>query len=137
MLARDDLDPQRVHSIAHWLATGAADREPVKFAIGLLGVCHGGDDRDLLLTLGRHEEFTLYASVALQNSGDDAELSLWAQACLVTGWGRIQIIERLAGTKDAQIKAWMLREGYQNDILYEYTALIWADWRVVNRTPYT
>lgn len=126
VLVDNDLDPQRTHAIAHWLAISAADREPIKCAIALLGVCHGGDDRDLLLTLGRHEEFTLFAAVALNNSGDEIELSLWALACLVTGWGRIQIIERLAQTKDEQIKAWMLREGYQNDIMQEYTALTCA-----------
>lgn len=123
VVAEEDLDAERIHSIANWLATGAADREPIKCAIALLGVCHGGDDRDLLLTLGRHEEFTLFASVALQNNGEEPELSLWALACLVTGWGRIQIIERLAETKDEQIKAWMLRDGYRNDIMEEYTAL--------------
>lgn len=122
----DELDPERLHSIALWLAVGAADREVVKCAIALLGVFRVEDDRDLLLTLGRHEEFTLYATVALQNAVDDSELSLWALACLVTGWGRIQIIERLDGTKDEQIRAWMLREGYRNDIMYEYTALICA-----------
>jgi hypothetical protein len=122
----DDLDVERMHAIAHWLAIGAADREPIKFAIALLGVCHGSDDRDLLLTLGRLEKFTLFASVALRNSSDDPELSLWALGCLVNGWGRIQIIERLAETKDEQIKAWMLREGYENEIMQEYTALICA-----------
>lgn len=126
VVAHDDLDAERIHTIAHWLATGAADREPIKCAIALLGVCHGSDDRDLLLTLGRHEEFTLFASVALRNLGDEPELSLWALACLVTGWGRIQIIERLTETKDEQIKSWMLREGYENDIMHEYTALICA-----------
>jgi len=126
LVTDEHLDAERIHAIAHWLATVAADREPIKCAIALLGVCHGGDDRDLLLSLGRHEEFTLFASVALKNSGDDAELSLWALACLVTGWGRIQIIEKLAETKDQQIKAWMLREGYENKIMQEYTALICA-----------
>ena len=123
VVADDDLDAERLHTVASWLATGAADREPIKYAIALLGVFQGGGDRDLLLTLGRHEEFTLFASVALKNSDDDPDLSLWALACLVTGWGRIQIIERLAETKDEQIKAWMLREGYRNDIMQEYTAL--------------
>lgn len=122
----DDLDLGRLHAIARWLATGAADREPVKCAIALLGVFQGGDDRDLLLTLGRHEEFTLFVAVALKNSVGDDELSLWALACLVTGWGRIHIIERLAETKDEQIKAWLLREGYRNDIMDEYTALTCA-----------
>jgi len=126
VIADGALDPERIHNIAHWLATAAADREPIKCAIALLGVCRDREDRDLLLTLGRNEEFTLFVTVALRNSGDDPELSLWALACLVTGWGRIQIIERLAETKDEQIKAWMLREGYQNEIMQEYTALICA-----------
>lgn len=117
-------DAERLHAVARWLATGAADREPVKCAVALLGLFQDGEDRDLLLTLGRHEEFTLYAAVALQNSEEDSEISLWALACLVTGWGRVQIIERLAETGDEQIKAWMLREGYRNDIMDEYTALI-------------
>jgi hypothetical protein len=126
VIAHGNLDAEKIHTVAHWLVTSAADREPVKCAIALLGACRGRDNRDLLLTLGRHEEFTLFASVALSNSVDDPELSLWALACLVTGWGRIHIIERLTETTDEQIKAWMLREGYQNDIMHEYTALICA-----------
>src|SRR5689334_12771816 len=30
VVADDDLDAERLHTIAHWLATGAADREPIK-----------------------------------------------------------------------------------------------------------
>lgn len=122
----DDLNLERLHTIAQWLATGATDREPVKCAIALLGVFTGGHDRDLLLTLGRHEELTLFVSVALSNNDNDSDLTLWSLACLVTGWGRIHIIERLTETRDEQIKAWMLREGYKNGIMQEYTALICA-----------
>jgi hypothetical protein len=122
VVADGHLDAERIRTIALWLATTAADREPIKCAIALLGLFQG-QDRDLVLVLGRHQEFTLFASVALQNSGDDQELSLWALACLVNGWGRIHIIERLAETRDEQIKAWMLRDGYQNDVMQEYTAL--------------
>jgi hypothetical protein len=64
--------------------------------------------------------------VAIKNSDNDSELTLWSLACLVNGWGRIHIIERLTETRDEQIKAWMLREGYKNGIMYEYTALICA-----------
>jgi hypothetical protein len=126
VVADAHLDTERIRHIALWLANGAADREPIKCAIALLGVFHG-DHRDLLLVLGRHEEFTLFAAVGLMNSGDDRELSLWALACLVNGWGRIHIIERLAETRDEQIKAWMLRDGFQNEIMQEYTALTCAN----------
>lgn len=126
MVAAADLDVGRLHSISRWLATNAADREPVKCGIALMGIVQRDEDRDLLLTLGRHDEFTLFVAVALKNRGDDAELTLWALANLVDGWGRIQIIERLSETKDEKIKAWMLREGYKNSIMEEYTALICA-----------
>jgi hypothetical protein len=118
----DDTDPDRLRAVARWLATEAPDREPVKAGIALLGLFHGSDDREILLTLGRHEEFTLYAAVALLNTEDDPERQLYVLARHVTGWGRIRIVERLAGTQDEEIKAWMLREGYQNSVMYEYTA---------------
>ena len=113
----------RLEHLAVWLAKNSPDREPVKFAIALLGVVPAADHADLLLTLGRHEEFTLYAAVALSNSlGQNAESHLFELAKHVDGWGRIEIIERLAATNDAKIKAWMLREGYKNSVMYEYLA---------------
>jgi hypothetical protein len=120
------IKPDRLYATAHWIATGAPDREPVKTSIAILGVLRGGEDRHLLLTLGRHEEFTLYAAGALQNTESDPEHWLWELGKYVTGWGRIHIVERLAGTQNEHIKAWLLREGYRNDIMTEYTALICA-----------
>ncbi len=119
------LDPDRVHAIGYWLATEAADREPVKLGIALLGLFRHDEDRDVLLTLGRHEEFTLYVTVALQNR-EPNERTLFGLARQVTGWGRVHLVERLAETRSDEIRAWMLREGYQNDIMWEYTALICA-----------
>jgi hypothetical protein len=120
------LPTDRVRAVARWLATGAPDREPVKTAVAILGVVSRGEDRDLLTTLGKHEEFTLYSVVALQHCEAEPEPLLWELAQHVTGWGRIQIIERLASTNDERIKAWLLRTGYRNDIMDEYTALICA-----------
>lgn len=122
----DDLDHERLQTVALWLAMEAADREAVKIAIAILGLYRGSGNRDVLMTLGKHEEFTLYAVVALQNTQDDWENALWQLAQHVRGWGRIHIIERLSETEDEYIKDWMLREGYQNEIMYEYTALICA-----------
>jgi hypothetical protein len=123
IIEKQDLDAQRLEELALWIAKNAPDREPVKFAIAVLGVIPGSDHSELLLTLGRHEEFTLYAAVALSNTpGDGAEKKLFELVQHVDGWGRIQIVERLAETNDAQIKSWMLREGYKNSIMYEYLA---------------
>ena len=116
----------RVQRVARWLAKKAPDREPVKAAIAILGVVSRGEDRELLLTLGRHEEFTLFSAVALSNSEEAPDALLWDLAQHVTGWGRIHIVERLVDTRDARIKAWLLREGCRNDIMDEYTALICA-----------
>lgn len=123
VLDTGDLDPERLEALALWLATLAPDREPVKIAIALLGLVPGSDHIELLMTLGRHEELTLYAAVALGNAaGEDAERHLFELARAVDGWGRIQIVERLAETDDPEIKAWMLRDGYRNDVMFEYLA---------------
>lgn len=117
-----DLQPERVHSLATWLATKAADREPVKAGIALLGVVSQAADNDVLLTLGRHEEFTVFAAVAIANSSPNAEPALWTLAKSVDGWGRIQTVERLAKTSDPAIKAWLIRDGFKNSVMYEYLA---------------
>ena len=122
----DDLDPARVRIVARWLAGEAADREPVKVGIALLGLFPAVENRDLLLTLGGHDEFTLYTAVALVNASETAERDLFELARHVDGWGRIQLVERLAGTRDEEIKGWMLREGYKNTVMYEYTAYVCA-----------
>ncbi len=116
------LEVDRLHELAVWLATRAADREPVKVALALLGVFQGYDDREIILTLARHEEFTLYASVAITNTEENPERTLWQVARQVDGWGRIQAVERLAETTDPEIRGWLLRQGYKNSILYEYLA---------------
>jgi hypothetical protein len=117
------LDAGRLHQLAVWLAEKSPDRGPVKLAIALLGVIPASDHSDLLLTLGRHEEFTLYVAVALSNrQGAQAEGKLFELAKSVNGWGRISTVERLAKTNDPTIKAWMLREGFRNSIMNEYLA---------------
>jgi hypothetical protein len=111
-----------LHEFAHFLAKTAPDRGPVKFAIALLGIIRDPSDIALVSFLGCHEEFTLYSAVALSNMLENPEKELWALAQKVDGWGRIHLVERLASTSSPEIKAWLLREGYQNQIMYEYLA---------------
>lgn len=40
----------------------------------------------------------------------------------MNGWGRIHSVERLAKTDNPAIKDWMLREGFKNAVMYEYSA---------------
>jgi hypothetical protein len=114
------LDRGRLHALAGWLANGAPDREPVKVALALIGFLANEEDRELLLTVGRHDEFTLYSTVALL-SLSDGERNVFELAQHVDGWGKIQIVRRLANTADPQIKAWMLRDGYKT-FMYEQLA---------------
>ena len=122
IVTTEGIDAVRLHDLAVWLARRAPDREPVKVALAMLGTLRGFDDRETILTLSRHQEFTLYATVAITNLEENPDRVLWDIAQHVEGWGRIETVGRLAETTDPEIKAWMLREGYKNSIMYEYLA---------------
>ena len=108
------LDADRLKALAIWLAKHAPDRAAVKVAIAILGVVTPFDQRDLIITLGAHDEFTLYAAVALRNgTRGNCERELMQMAEHVHGWGRVAIVDRLALTTSATTKAWLLREGYK------------------------
>lgn len=125
------IDDEQFHSdklrdLAKKLATCSPDREVVKVAIAVLGLFADEEDAPIFKTLGRHEEFTLYAAVAIANAVRDADAVLWELAQVVHGWGRIHLVERMAGTDNFRIRQWMLREGYQNTIMVEYLAFTCA-----------
>jgi hypothetical protein len=58
----------------------------------------------------------------LVRSQPDVEQALFDLARRVAGWGRIHAVERLAGTQDPHLKAWLLRHGFRNGIMDEYLA---------------
>ncbi|MCK6506028.1 hypothetical protein L6R53_22035 [Myxococcota bacterium] len=117
-------DPNRLYALALWLATQAPDREPVKAGIAMLALLElDGDELGLLRLLGSHDEFTLYAVVALSAQSEEPEQELWSLARRVTGWGRIHAVQRLCDTGDPEIKDWLLREGFRNDVTDRYLAL--------------
>jgi len=111
-----------LHQYAKWLAFEGSDRGPVKFGIALLGLIQDKNDMNQITTLGKHEEFTLFSSVALTNTYENPEQELWELAKYVDGWGKIHIVERLGETQNPEIKRWLVREGYKNSIMYEYLA---------------
>ncbi|WP_345472712.1 hypothetical protein [Actinoallomurus oryzae] len=76
----------------------------------------------MLLLLGALEELTLYAVVALMKTQPDRQRAVYELARWVKGWGRIHAVERLEGSDDPEIKAWLLREGFRNDVMNEYLA---------------
>jgi hypothetical protein len=122
----NSLDKLRVLEIGRYFAVRAGHREAVKFGLALIGVFGTSQDSEILKTLGKSEEFTVFSAVALAQVCDDPEQALWELARNVHGWGRIQIVERLKNTDNSKIQAWMLREGFRNNIMNEYLACICA-----------
>lgn len=117
-----DIQASRVHALGNLLAREAPHREAVKLGLALVGSVEA-DDTELILALGVHDEFTLFAAVALVNQNrEQAERALFQLAQRVDGWGRIQVVERLLDSKDPEVQAWLLRDGFRNSVMDEYLA---------------
>ncbi|MFB4282644.1 hypothetical protein ACBJ59_45625 [Nonomuraea sp. MTCD27] len=121
-LASRKVPVSRAYEAGRWLAEHGTHREATKIGIVLVGACGGEPDRELLLLLGTLEEFTLYAAVALLRTQPDRQRAVYELARRVTGWGRIHAVERLEGCDDPEVRAWLLREGFRNDIMNAYLA---------------
>jgi hypothetical protein len=105
------------------LATRTDKRNAVKFGIAILGLCQVKSVLNNIKVLGLHDEFTVYSAIAIANISDNTENDLWELAQKVDGWGKIQLVNRLAkpGLKET-IKDWLIFDGYRNNIMYEYLA---------------
>ncbi|WP_189248199.1 hypothetical protein [Streptosporangium pseudovulgare] len=125
-LRQGTLPAERVRWVGRHLAEHGTRREAVKTGLVLLGACGDERDRDLLLLLGTLEEFTLYAAVALDRTLPDGRRAVYDLARRVRGWGRIHAVERLRGCDDPEIRDWLLRDGFRNEIMDEYLAHIAA-----------
>ncbi|WP_143219258.1 hypothetical protein [Actinokineospora bangkokensis] len=113
-----DLPREPVHELGRRLVTGARHRGPVRFGLGLLD----RSDTDLLLMIGRHEEFTAAAAGTIAATHDDAEAALVRLADAVDGWGRIAVVERFERGAGPAVREWLLRGGYRNSVVDSYLA---------------
>ncbi|MCE1254619.1 MAG: hypothetical protein LWX83_13850 [Anaerolineae bacterium] len=126
-IIHSDIQPfPLLFQFASFLLHESPDRGPVKFAIALLGVMHAEAEVDAIMLLGCHEEFTLYSAVAISNIFKKPDQYLWQLAQKVEGWGRIHLVERLSRSDNYEIKNWLLREGFRNNIMNEYLAYVCA-----------
>jgi len=117
-------DLQIIVDYASRLAFETRNEELVKLGIILLGLIDLStfeEITDKLLTLALYEEFTLFSAVALGNcaSGND---TLFALAQKIDGWGKINVVERLAPETE-EIRDWLLRKGCENCIMDAYLGL--------------
>ena len=101
------------------------NRNAVKFGIAIIGLCQDKESIRYVKKLGVHDEFTIYAAVAIINLSEKPQDDLWHLAKRTDGWGKIQVVEKLCQLEDLSdaIKYWLLVEGYKNNIMYEYLAL--------------
>jgi hypothetical protein len=116
----------RLYAEVRGIAVESGRREEVKFALAVLGGFGQEQDAELLRTFARHEEFTLYAAIALSKIVSDPVAEWLELARHVEGWGRIELVELLVREPRADACAWLLRGGFRNDVMYGYTAPIVA-----------
>jgi hypothetical protein len=127
-LQRSGADPQQAATLARWLASRAPDAIAVKYAIALLGQYGSAADAALLMTLGKHELFTLACARALCKllEPEPSQTAMWNLARRVHGLGRIHMVRELATTGCPEVQQWLLRDGYRNTFHHDYTACLCA-----------
>jgi hypothetical protein len=125
---REAIDGERLWAIGKWLVETAAHREPLKLGILILGLGATDDDIETLKTLARHDEFTLFAAVAIGNLCEEPADHWLELAGTVRGWGKIHLVERLteAAPERPDIRDWLLREGCRNEVEEGYLAYLCA-----------
>ncbi|MFC3799478.1 hypothetical protein [Cohnella sp. GCM10012308] len=122
------LNAGNLYEEALWMARHGVHRNVVKFGLALLSQYGSDRHRELTFTLGKHEEFTLYAASALM-SMENPSKSLFELARCVDGWGRIYLVERL-DPETQEIRDWLLRDGFRNRIgdgVLAYTCALKGD----------
>lgn len=125
---REALDPEPLIWFAHRLLQEADQPEIVKFALSLLEFFDLQEEEDVaedIRLLARCNEFTLFC-VRNFLQWTDGQEEIFRTARQVYGWGRIAALEHL-DLRTAQIRQWMLEEGWDNDVNPEYTARLLAD----------
>ncbi|MBQ3867217.1 MAG: hypothetical protein II789_01585 [Clostridia bacterium] len=116
-LSRMNVPRDAMRTEALRLACESSKRELVKVGMALLGQSGEPSDAEILLTLGRHEEFTFFAAPALRallgaDAVNDALLPLADQ---VDGWGKTAILYELNySLEGSAAPEYLLRRGCAN-----------------------
>lgn len=117
------IDPQRLREVAQGWASQGHEVELVKLGIALLGIIDTEDDkdiRDLIQTLGKYDEFTLFSLVAM-GRWPDGNRRIFELARQLEGWGQVHAVERLR-PESPEIKDWFITGGCGNMLTGLYSA---------------
>ena len=120
----EELDVKNLYLFARHLLFYAREAEEVKLALSLLELISVSNDEEVkqaIRELAASDEFTLFALFAIHNWENKNE-EVFRMAQKVHGWGRIHAVAGLEPTTD-EIKHWLLREGVNNNVMPEYSAL--------------
>ena len=104
-------DQDRLYTELRAILTETRNRDELKFAIAIVGMYGRGEDAEMFRMLARHEEFTLYAAVALAYGAEDFVGEWLALLPDVSGWGATELSGLLSHTKDERVHGVLLRRG--------------------------
>ena len=124
----EELDATNLYLFARHLLFYAREAEEAKLALSLFAIIsneHDEEARQAVRELAVSDEFTLFALFAVRNWENSNE-EVFRMAQKVHGWGRIHAVEHLEPTTE-EIRRWLLREGIENDVMPEYSALTVAE----------
>lgn len=106
------------------LVTRSGRREEVKLGLGLLGAFRDRADVEPIRVLARHDEFTVWATAALERIVEDPVAELRSIAPMVDGWGRVEVVHRLLlRGPQPDVCEYLVAEGHRNHVAEGYTAL--------------
>lgn len=121
-----DSDPTaaaRDLATARWLVTLGRHRGPVHLGIAMMGLGHEEVDREVLLVLARHDEFSRTVLRTLAGTSRDVTDAVFQVAQRATGWGRIEAIDRMARERlTPEMRRWLVCGGFWS-IVPEYNAI--------------
>jgi hypothetical protein len=105
-------NPETLYAELREIFLKSGHRDEVKYAMALMSTFRRPEDADLFRVIGRHEEFTLYAAVAVSNVVEDP-VSEWLDLLPhVSGWGRTELSELiLREPQPESIREKLVRDG--------------------------
>jgi hypothetical protein len=106
---------------ARWLVRHGADSCAVAVGLAMLAAVGTAEDIPLIRTIGLLEHFGALAADALEPLPGGTDALLWL-GDRVTGWGRVDVVEKLCRLDDPAVRHWLLRRACEGHYLDRYFA---------------